>query len=58
MQSAVSQFVQYIYVDQIPKEFISNEIQIQVAKDNLSEKPKIVTYFQRFENFLKVITAK
>lgn len=39
MQLAACQFVQYVSVDQVPEEFISKEIEIEMAKDDLSKKP-------------------
>nr|YP_009392477.1 translation elongation factor Ts [Caloglossa monosticha]ARW61039.1 translation elongation factor Ts [Caloglossa monosticha] len=42
MQLAACQFVQYISIDQIPKEFILKEIEIEMEKDDILKKPENV----------------
>lgn len=42
MQLAACQFVQYISVDQIPQDFIGRETAIEMAKDDLLNKPENV----------------
>lgn len=42
MQLAACQFVQYISVDQIPKDFVAEEADIEMKKDDLLHKPENV----------------